>query len=543
MNIPQDESLTVEFKSDLKKLPDQEIFENVVAFANTEGGDLYLGIEDDGSITGIHSDHKNIISLAAYIANNTIPPIAVKATIIEEQKTVLKISIPKIADNIVSTTSGKTLQRRLKANGEPENIPLYPYEFASKLSNLHAYDYSAVPLFHAEIGDLDPNEISRLRVLLENYHGDQTLISLTDHDLLKALKLITSVNNECFPTVSGILLLGTLSAVEKFVPTSVTRFQVLNDTNVIINEEYKGSILQIIENIFSLITAYNPMIEIEHGLFRISAYAFDRSALREAIVNAFIHRDYTKLGAIRIQINEFGLNISNPGSFVNGISIDNLLTAEPYGRNPLLADVFKRIGLAEKTGRGIDRIFGSCLKFGSLLPSYELSTSNTVSLFLPRNEPDLEFSELIIEKQNEIKRSFNINELLILYYLKDHPNASLDEIIEHNKILSSIVQICLNNLIKYEMISIKNHKKYAIKSYNKSNGISNHSSSLKQRDLNNLHDHIIEYLKEHSFINRKEICDLLKVTPNQATYLIKGLLNKNMIISVNKGKYAKYKLA
>ncbi|MBP5739223.1 MAG: ATP-binding protein, partial [Abditibacteriota bacterium] len=57
--IPDKESLTVEFKSDTVKLPDSEIFEAVVAFANTEGGDLYLGVEDDGTVTGVNKAHKN----------------------------------------------------------------------------------------------------------------------------------------------------------------------------------------------------------------------------------------------------------------------------------------------------------------------------------------------------------------------------------------------------------------------------------------------------------------------------------------------------
>ena len=60
--IPSSESLTVEFKSDLKKYPDSDIFEAVVAFANTEGGSLYLGVEDNGQITGVHPSHKNPIT-------------------------------------------------------------------------------------------------------------------------------------------------------------------------------------------------------------------------------------------------------------------------------------------------------------------------------------------------------------------------------------------------------------------------------------------------------------------------------------------------
>lgn len=82
--LPKKETLIVEFKSDRKKYPDSEIFDAVVAFANTDGGDLYLGVEDSGEVTGVHKQHSNPVTLSAYIANNTIPPVSIRAEIIED---------------------------------------------------------------------------------------------------------------------------------------------------------------------------------------------------------------------------------------------------------------------------------------------------------------------------------------------------------------------------------------------------------------------------------------------------------------------------
>ena len=81
LNIGFREDMTHEFKSDRKKLADQEIIDAVVAFANTDGGDLYLGVEDDGEITGLHKEHSDIIRLAAFIANKTVPPVPVRCEI------------------------------------------------------------------------------------------------------------------------------------------------------------------------------------------------------------------------------------------------------------------------------------------------------------------------------------------------------------------------------------------------------------------------------------------------------------------------------
>ena len=74
------------------------------------------------------------------------------------------------------------------------------------------------------------------------------------------------------------------------------------------------------------------------------------------------------LGRVRMAIEDDGLTISNPGGFIEGINADNLLDAEPHGRNPVLADAMKRIGLAERTGRGIDRIYEGSLLYGRQLP-------------------------------------------------------------------------------------------------------------------------------------------------------------------------------
>ena len=167
--IPLKETLTIEFKSDLKKYSDSNIFEDVVAFANTDGGDLYLGVEDDGTITGIHEDHSNPIMLSAYIANNTVPPLSIRAEIIDEMLPVLKISVPKSYGGIVATSSGKILRRRIKHDNTPENIPMYPTEIATRLSDLRLLDYSTMLILEANIDDFDPLEIERLRKIILSY--------------------------------------------------------------------------------------------------------------------------------------------------------------------------------------------------------------------------------------------------------------------------------------------------------------------------------------------------------------------------------------
>ena len=94
-NIGFHEDLLREFKSDRSCLSDGEIIDAVVAFANTDGGDLYLGVEDDGEITGLHERHYDVTQLAAFIANKTVPPVPVRTEVLNFTLPVLKISVPK----------------------------------------------------------------------------------------------------------------------------------------------------------------------------------------------------------------------------------------------------------------------------------------------------------------------------------------------------------------------------------------------------------------------------------------------------------------
>lgn len=108
-----------------------------------------------------------------------------------------------------------------------------------------------------------------------------------------------------------------------------------------------------------------------------------------------------------------GLTVSNPGGFIDGVNLKNLLTVEPHGRNPALADAMKRIGLAEKTGRGIDRIFEGSIVFGRPWPDYSESTGRVVKLFIQRARADLAFAKFVADEQNRRREGLILTGLSI----------------------------------------------------------------------------------------------------------------------------------
>ena len=244
--IPIKESLTIEFKSDKKKYSDADLVDEIVGMTNTKGGTLYLGVEDNGEVTGVHPKHKDAIGVTALIANSTVPSVSVRAEVItEEEKDVLKIEIP-VSRTVVSTSSGKMLRRRLKADGSPEVIPMYSYEVVTRLSELALLDFSAGPLAGATIEDFDPNQRIRLRNIIQNKPGgEKNLLGLQDDELDKALRLTTEVDGKIYPTVTGMLLIGKESSIEKLMPTAKASFQVLEGTKVRVNIETSLSLIHI----------------------------------------------------------------------------------------------------------------------------------------------------------------------------------------------------------------------------------------------------------------------------------------------------------
>ena len=107
--LPAKESLTVEFKSDIKCLSDNDIIDAIVGLANTEGGYLYLGIEDNGSVTGLHNNHKDVIKTGVMVANKTVPSLAVRIDIVNQDNLpVMVFEIPK-SQSIVATSATNDL--------------------------------------------------------------------------------------------------------------------------------------------------------------------------------------------------------------------------------------------------------------------------------------------------------------------------------------------------------------------------------------------------------------------------------------------------
>lgn len=542
--IPPSETLSVEFKSDRKTISDTVISEEVVALANTDGGDLYVGVEDDGSVTGAQPQHRDPIRMTAMIANKTVPPISVRSEILDEELPVLHVEVPRSL-SIVATSSGKMLRRRLKEDGRPASVPMYPYEIATRLSDLGRLDYSAQPMPDSSRDDFDPIERQRLRrIISSSRNSDRSLLELEDEELEQALGLTTTVGDKQVSTLAGVLILGKETSIKRLAPSAGSAFQVLQGTDIKVNDEYGGGLLKTIERISEAIEPWNPVTEIPYGLFTDPVPAFDRRALREALVNAFGHRDYSILGNVRVLIDDTGITISNPGGFVEGVTVKTLLTAEPHGRNPCLMDALKRIGLAERTGRGVDRIFEGSLLYGRPLPDYSESTSTVVRLFIARSEPDLAFVSLLADESRKSGKPMPIQSLLVLDALKRMRRASVSDLQAEVDIQPARLKQTVELLTEAGLVEASGNGRSRM--YHLSSHLYKSAGKgleyVRQTDIDRLRypELIMKLAESQGRVSTASVGELLHIDKNSAYYEIRKLVNEGRLRKEKNGPDAYY---
>lgn len=549
MERPSKESLIIEFKSDRKCYPLAKLYEDLVGMANTDGGWLFLGMEDDGTPTGVDKQHTDCQSMEAMIQDNTMPSLFVRTHIEHwDGKDVLVIEVP-ISRQLMMTAEGKYLRRRLKRDGTPETVALKPYEILQRLSYIQAIDPSAQVIedLPADVA-LSSLERERLRNMIRIYHGDVTLLELSDTELDRALGFVKERDGEWFPTIAGILMIGQENYIRQYVPSHEVLFQVLDGVNVLANPPaMRGSLLQTFEKVELLFQSRIVEQELQIGMFRVPIPNYEKDAFREGFVNALVHRDYFRVGAVQVQLQKNSLSISSPGGFLEGITPDNILTTAPTPRNVLLAEAAKRIGLAERTGRGIDKIYTVMLRSGHAIPDYSASTNTAVVLRLNSSELDESYIKMIITEEERLQSAMPVDALIALSVLKTDRRATI-------ALLSSKIQKPISEtraivewLIELGMVEGVGNgsaRRYMLSS--KVYSISNNKAGyIRQRGWDTLQERemIMSHFDKYSEITREGVAELCRCTANHASWLLRQLVEEGVLVLCGKGRGSYYKKA
>lgn len=545
--LPPVESLTVEFKSDRRKLSDTDLAEAIVCLANAEGGALWLGVEDDGTPTGLHADHRQLGGLPGLIAARTSPAIAVQVAAVDiDGVVVARIAVPK-AGTVVATAGGVYLRRRLKHDGTPECVPMLPHERDSRLGQLGLVDASAQPVAGAQLSDFDPLERERLRQAVQQYGGDRVLLELDDEALDGALGFTArQPDGARVPTLCGLLVIGRVEALRQHVPTHEFAFQVLAEQAVRFNEFRRVPLLQAIEWLETNFRPYNPEEELQVGLFRVPVPKVDMGAFREAVANALIHRDYHLNFPVHVRMENAALVVSNPGGLVEGVTLDNLLTTEPRPRNRALADAMKRIGIVERSGRGVDKIYRGLLRFGRLAPDYSRTDRSNVVVRLDTGAADLAFGRMVVELERRGNGELPIDSLIALSALRELKRVTADELATRIQRDPVSAKRTLEALTEAGLVEA--HGQTRGRTYTLSASVyqqqGEQAAYTRQAGFTALQNEqmVLSYVRQHGRIGRADIMALCRLSEGQAKALIKRMRDTALLELEGAGRGASYRI-
>ena len=515
-------------------LDDRKLVEMVVCLANQpvrEPQYLVVGVEDDGRVTGARPRHENARTdlgrLVALIASRTRPALAVRAEEIPLQgKIVLVIEVtPSRAP--VGTSDGVFVRRTIGGDGRPSCLPMGFHEMQSLLADRGALDFTAALVPDAAWEDLDPVEFDRLRQAIRTYRGDEALLPLSDAEIAKALGAVEANGDVHGVRVLGLLLFGREEAIRHYLPSQEVAFQVLRGTAVAMNDFFRWPLLRVFEACEERFRARNREVEVMAGLFRIGVPDYAPAAFREGLANALIHRDYARLGAVHVQMHDDGIEITSPGGFPEGVRLDNLLVTPPRPRNPLLADAMKRVGIVERTGRGIDTVFAAQLRSGRPAPSYERSNPTGVSLVLAGGQANLGFVGLVTESERD-GMPLGVDDLLILNALWQERSLSTEEVAHLIQKSQSEARTRLSRLVERGLLEASGATRARTwqlaaaiyRSFGQAVGY------VRQRGFEPLQQEqmVLQYARQQGRITRSEVADLCLVSPSRAYDLLRKLV-------------------
>ena len=417
------ENKTTEFKREFV----DEIKKTVIAFANTDGGNIYIGIADNGDIIGVNDVDETMLRVTNTMRDAIKPDITMFMDCsceTMENKNVIKIAVQ----------AGTAKPYYLAKKGiRPEGVFI-----RQGASSVPATESAILKMIKETSGEC----FEEARSLNQNLKFTQTERFFQDKEIAfseiqkRTLGLIGEDNtytnlglilsDECPYTIKIAVFEGTVKAVFK------DRY------------EFQGSMLRQLEEAYNFIDRYNRTRAEFKGLNRIDIRDYPSEAIREALLNAIVHRDYAFSSSILINIFDDRIEFVSVGGLVKGISYNDIMLGISITRNKKLANIFYRLKLIEAYGTGIMKINSSYANY-SRKPVIEVS-DNAFKITLPNmNYFNKDISSVNIEKLTD-------NEDKILSLLKERQLLARKEIQLELGISQSTAILLLSKMQKENLI-------------------------------------------------------------------------------------------
>lgn len=373
-----------------------DIARTLVAFANTEGGELFVGVEDNGEISGINrlsDDGQNILfkAFSTHVLASTPLENCISKVVEVEEKLVGYFSVEKSPLRIHQTSIGQVLQR---IDGESKPVDIQKIEFERQEQRSREFDRSFERA--AKVTDLNMD--------LLRYVADSVAGGMSIEKCLQYLDLAEYYSGRLNLRKAALLLFA--NDIRNWFPQCCVRVLRIRGAkletasarsyNVLRDESVSNNILKLINEGWIALRPYLAVDRFHEDLTFRESVLYPEDACREALINALAHRDYTIAGRpTEIFVYDDRIEVRSPGGLLCNVSIDGLLKLKGLheSRNPYITRVLREIGHMRELGEGIKRMFDSMR--GHELRSPELnSDANNFNVVL--------FNQSIIPKRDQL---------------------------------------------------------------------------------------------------------------------------------------------
>jgi ATP-dependent DNA helicase RecG len=386
------------YKIEFKRNVNSDLVKEMVAFANSSGGRIFVGIDDDNAIRGITVTNE-LKSKVVAMASDCDPSISVE---LEAFKNLLIIHIPEGRNKPYRCTNEFYIR-----NG-PNSLKLSTEEIRDFFKEQGKVHFDEMLLHQVKYPmDLDENAINKFIALLNSpspISHDHLLINLG----VVYLEGSTPVMNN-----AGALFFAKFPA--RLTPQSVVTCVVYRGTskvNIIDKKTFDFSLIDNIDESLAFLKRHLNMAYEIKGKRRIEKLELPEVALREAVVNAVAHRDYFEKGAtVMIEMFDNRVEISNPGGLPKGLNVEDF-GRRTLARNPLIASLLNRVGYIEKLGTGIQRIKEAMKTADLPAPEFEFNSFFTV-VFRKEETISHRLAEMDVAPQRKERMDFILVELRV----------------------------------------------------------------------------------------------------------------------------------
>ena len=369
------ETENIEFKLQFT----DELYKEVIAYANTDGGVIYIGIDNNGNAVGIDNVDENYTRITNGIRDAIMPDVTMFVKYTIQENRVVRITVGE----------GSYKPYYLKAKGLKPN-GVFVRQGTSSVS-------ASPEQIRAMIKESDGDTFESMRSMEQEltFKSAKEAFKRYNIEFSKTKYRALGITTQADEIYSNLALIISDQCAHT---TKVAVFADEENTKFRDSKEFGGSIFEQLDNTYAYLTLCNKTVATFKGLERIEKVDYPEEALREALLNALVHRDYSFSGSIIINVNDKEMEFISIGGLLPGLSPDDIRSGISQPRNKNLADIFHRLHLIESYGTGIRKIYNLYANC-SEQPRIEV-TSNTFKIILPNmNRAMPKESETVVTAQ------------------------------------------------------------------------------------------------------------------------------------------------